>query len=160
MDIEKLTQKTVEEGGILAILYFDLHANTKEALQQLGAGLVQKLLQEQGVVFALGEIDEPIENQGLFSTSVEVKILVKNLVLFAHICGDYSPFSIEILRPDEIKLSIDKAHDLLMNISINNYGLKKTMLEKVYRGEDLEKFKKVVLNRMELGKKILEKKDD
>lgn len=158
MDVEKLTKETLDKGGVLALLYFDLHADKKESLQQFGAALVQKILGQPGVVYAVGEIDEPMENRDLFSASVEVKILVKDLGTLAKICGNHSPFSVEILRPDRIALTIGQAHELLMGIAVNNYELKKTMLEKVYTQDDLEKFKKMVEGRLEVGKKMLEKK--
>ncbi|MEW6528825.1 MAG: hypothetical protein AB1391_02975 [Candidatus Micrarchaeota archaeon] len=156
MDIDKLTKDTIENGGVLAFIYFDLHASKKETLQELGAAVVQKILGEEGVVYALGEIDEPIENNNLLSSSIEVKILVKGFQNLAKICGNYSPFSIEIIRPNEIKMSIDKAHATLMDISTNNYELKKLVLEKVYTKDDLEKFKKTIDARIQIGKKLLE----
>ncbi len=158
MDIDKLTKETIESGGVLAFVYFDLHVDKKDALQQLGVAHVQKMLNEEGVVYAMGEIDEPIENNNLFSSSVEIKILVKSFQNLAKICGNYSPFSVEILRPNEIKIPIDKAHAILMDISINNYELKKLILEKIYTNEDLEKFKKTINARLQVGKKLLEKR--
>ena len=156
IDVDKLTKETISRGGILAVLYFDMSAKSKDGLQQLGAALVQKILETPGVVYAMGEIEEPIENEGLFSCPVEVKVLTKSLASLAKICGNHAPFSVELKRPDEIKLTVDQAHDLLMGISLNNYELKKLILEKVYKGEELLQFRKEVQNRMELSKKILE----
>jgi hypothetical protein len=157
-DIDKITKDAIAGGGVLALLYFDLHAGKKEVLQQLGTALVQKILSEPGVVYALGEVDEPIQNNDLMSTSVEVKILVKGLDSLARICGNFSPFSVEILRPEEIRLTPDKAHDILMNISVNNYELKKFILEKVSNKADLEAHKKALSGRLEVSRKLLEKK--
>ncbi|MDD5337756.1 MAG: hypothetical protein PHS02_04705, partial [Candidatus ainarchaeum sp.] len=94
VDVSKLTRDTVARGGVLAVLYFDLSAPSKDGLQQLGTALVQKILDSPGVVYALGEIDEPIENEGLFSCPVEVKILTKSLASLARICGNHTPFSV------------------------------------------------------------------
>lgn len=155
-DAEK-TARVIGQGGVFALLYFDLHADKKDTLQEFGAALVQKLLGIEGVVYAIGEIDEPVENKNLFSTSVEVKILVQNFSVLAGICGDFCPFSIEVLRPEKITITLDQAHTLLMNVSVNNYELKKTMLEKVYTKDDLEKFKKILEARLQIGKTILQK---
>lgn len=157
-DIDKLTNETIAKGGILAVLLFDLHTSRKDTLAQLGTALVQKILGEPGVVYAVGEIEEPLEKEGMFSSTVEVKVLAKDLSSLAHLCGNHSPFSVNIKRPDSLKLTVDQAHTLLMDISINNYELKKTMLQKVYKGEDLERLKRKVEARLELGKKALEKK--
>lgn len=172
-DITKLTNETINKGGVLAILYFDLHATSKDMLQQLGAGFIQKLLSEQGVVTALGEIDEPIEAQAkaseggsaegtekkMLSTTIEIKILVKSFADLARICAVYSPFSVEILRPSEIKLPLDKAHELLTNISTTTFAYKKHIVERLSTKEELDNYKKVIQQKMELGKKLLEKKD-
>lgn len=153
-DVEKLNAEIVKRGGLLANLYFDLHATKKETLTELGTTLVQKILDHIGVVYARGEIDEPVEAEGLFSTTVDVKVLVKELPVLARVCGDHSPYSVEILKPDELRLSVDQMQDILMNISTNNYELKKLILEKVYKPEDLETFRKSVSARVKLGKKF------
>jgi len=159
VDVEKVTKETVEKGGVLALLYFDLHGSSKETLQNLGAGFVQKLLKEEGVVFAMGEIDEPMERDPGFSTSVEVKILIKEFIQLEKLCALYSPLSIEILRPDEIKLSIDKAHELLMDISTKTFELKKFILQRTSSKEEVEKYKRDLEMKAELGKKLLERKE-
>lgn len=155
---EKLDKEFTGRGGVLSILYFDLHAASGEVIKQLGTALVQKLIQEEGVVYAIGEIDEPIRNDNLLSSAVEVRLLVRNFSPLARICGNYSPFSVEVLKPDEIKLSIGRAHELLSQISVNNYELKKLILEKVYTKDDLEKFRKSVGARLNMAKKALEEK--
>lgn len=119
---------------------------------------MQKLISEEGVVYAMGEIDEPMENKDVFSSSVEVKILTKGMPSLAKLCGMYSPFSIEVLRPDEVRMTVDQAHALLMDIAVNNYELKKLIIEKVYKPEDLAVFKRAMEGRLEVGKRLLEKK--
>lgn len=158
MNIDELTRNTIESGGVLSFLYFDLHASKKDVLQQLATALVGKILDGKDVVYAMGEIDEPIEDKGMFSTFVEVKILVKNLASLVQLCANHCPFSVEILKPKEIKLCESDMHTILMNTSTNSNELKKLVLEKVYKEEDLEKFKKIIENRQKLGKKLLEKK--
>ena len=58
-EVEKVTREVVEKGGILAVLYFDIHAATKDAVRQIGTEFINQILQREGVVYALGEIDEP-----------------------------------------------------------------------------------------------------
>ena len=158
-DIDKLTRETIDNGGILILLYYDLHSPDQEKLKQLATGFVDQIIKTQGVVYALGEIDEPIESNGLFSTTIEVKALVKDMRSLINVCSLYPPISVEILRPNEIKLSIDKTHDILMDISTNWFGIKKFIKERVSTKEELEEYKKYLDNRMEVGKKMLEKKE-
>ena len=159
VDVDKITKETIEKGGVLALLYFDLHGTSKETLTNLSAGLVQKILKEEGVVYALGEIDEPMEREQGFSTSVEVKILVRSFNLMGRVCAQYSPLSLEILRPDDIKLSIDQAHELLMNISTTTFEYKKFIIQRTSKKEDVEKYQKELEAKAKLGKKLLEEKE-
>lgn len=162
VDIDKLTRETIEKGGVLAQLYFDLHGTSAEILTQLGAGFVQRILNEKGVVTALGEIDEPLptDEANFYSTSVEVKILTKSFADLANICGLYSPFGIEILRPNEIKLNLDSAQELLLTYSNSTFEYKKYILEKTSSPADIEKYRMHLKQKAELGKKLLESKDE
>ncbi|MDD5023387.1 MAG: hypothetical protein PHU63_04425 [Candidatus ainarchaeum sp.] len=157
-EVDKVTDKTVEQGGVLALLYFDLQGGNKELLQQLGVGFIKKLLTEQGVVYARGQIDEPIMENNTIYTSIEVKILTKSFSDLMRLCGNYSPFSVEVLKPNNIKLSLDQMHDILMNISATTHEYKKYILEKVTTGEDLKKYQESIQNKVKLGKLLMEKK--
>lgn len=158
-DINRLIEKTVKDGGVLALLYFDLHGNQKDALQKLGVGFVQKILQEQGVLYAQGEIDEPIQSEGLFSTSVEVKVLTKDLISLARICASHSPFSVEVLQPEEFILSISELHELLMFVGTTTHDYKKYIMEKVASPEERERYKKSLEQRIKIGEKLLGRKE-
>jgi hypothetical protein len=155
--VDEVTNETIKNGGVLAYLYFDLHATKSDVLQQLGVAVVHKMLNERGVVFALGEIEKPMETDGVFSTSVQIKILVESFADLVRICSDYSPVAVEILRPDEIKLSIGKAQVLLMDVSVHSHQLKKTLIEKTYTREDWEKVKKVLEQRKRIGEELMKK---
>lgn len=158
-DVEKLTRDTVASGGVLAMLYFDLHARTKEIVQELGTGFVNTIIQKPGVVFALGEIDEPKgggEGKN-WSTSIEVKVLVKDFATLASICMAHSPYSIEILRPDQIRLPLSQAHDLLGTIAATSAEYKKYILMKLSKPEELLQLQENLKKRAEMGRKILKK---
>lgn len=157
-EVEKLTQKTVDDGGVLALLYFDIHGSDKEVLMQIGAGLVQKILREEGVVFAKGEIDEPIEEEGLFSTSVELKVLTGDSVSLAHLCANFCPFSLEILEPQEFRVSVADMQDLFMFVSSNAHDYKKYIIQKLSTPEKGAEYAKNLKNRAEIGKRLLAKK--
>jgi hypothetical protein len=160
IDVEKVTKDAVAKGGVLTIMYFDLHGNSREVLQNLGAGFVEKLLKEPGVIYAVGEIDDPLLSQDgkFYSTSVEVKILVKEFLALSYLCANYSPFSIEILRPDDIKLTIDQAHDMLMAVATTAFDYKKFIIERMSKQEDVATYRKTLEQKIELGKRINEKK--
>jgi len=158
-DIEKTTKDVIASGGVLAMLYFDIHATTKEVVQELGTGFVNTLIQKPGVVYALGEIDEPVggEKGKNWSSSVSVKMLTVDFASLVAICMAHSPFNIEILRPDEIKLPLSEAHDLLGTVSATAAEYKKYILTKVAKPEELAQMQENLKRRAEMGKKILGK---
>lgn len=158
--MEKVTKDTIAAGGVLAMLYFDLHARTKELVQEIGTGFANDLISKPGVVFAYSEIDEPIgggEGKN-WSTSMSCKILTKNLSSLAAICMAHSPFSIEILRPDEIRLPLSDAHDLLSTISAASAEYKRYILTKVADKSELGTINENLKKRAEMGKQMLSRK--
>ncbi len=160
VDIKKLTEKTINDGGILALLFFDVHGNNKDAMIQMATAFIGKIVKEKGVVYAIGEIDEPMENNGMLSTSIELKVLTIDFLTLTKLCADYSPFSLEILKPDNIRLPIDIIHELLLSISTTTLNYKKYILDKVASEEEKQNYALQIKNKVELGKKILEKKGD
>ncbi len=160
VDVEKLTKETIASGGVLALLYFDIHGKNAEVLQELGAGFVQQLLKQDGVIWAIGEVDEPIEQKEICSTSVEVKILTSNFLSLSKICSLYSPISIEILRPNEIKLTLDNVHQLLLDVSTMAFEYKKFIVERISKAEELEQYRITLQQKIDLGKRILNRKKD
>lgn len=161
-DVEKLTKDTVKNGGVLAMMYFDIHAKSKELVQELGTGFINGLIQKEGVVFALGEIDEPIDNgEGKnWSSSISVKILTKDFLSLAAICMAHSPFTVEILRPDEVRLPLSEAHEVLSVMSAATAEYKRYILTKLAGPEEKAQIEKNLKVRAEMGKKILGEKNE
>lgn len=159
-DVEKTIKDTVKNGGVLAMLYFDIHAKTKELVQELGTGFINSLIQKPGVVFALGEIDEPIgggEGKN-FSSSISVKILTKDFKTLAAICMAHSPFTVEILKPDQIKLPLNEAHDLLGVMAATTAEYKRYILTKIAKPDERARIQDNLKKRADMGKKILGEK--
>ena len=156
-DIEKKTKDTINNGGVLAMLYFDIHAKTKEDLQQLGTGFINQVIEKQGVVYALGEIDEPVggEEGKNWSSSISLKVLTKDFKTLAGLCMAHSPFTVEILRPDEINLPLNQAHEILSIMSATTAEYKRYILTKIARPEELARINENMKRRAEMGEKIL-----
>ncbi len=158
-DMEKLTKDTIANGGVLAMLYFDLHAKSKEMVQQLGTGFINSVIHKDGVVFALGEIDEPTAGEGEtnFSSSIELKVLTRDFATLASICMSNSPYSIEILRPDEIKLQLAEAHDLLGLMAATTAEYKRYIITKLARPDELAQLHRNLKRRADMGKDIIKR---
>ncbi len=156
-DAEKLTRDTIKNGGVLAMVYFDIHARTKESLQELGTGFINSVIQRPGVVFAYGEIEEPVDGgEGKnWSSSISIKVLVRDFVTLGNLCMAHSPFTVEILRPDEIKLQLAEAHELLGNMAATTAEYKRYILTKIAKPEELAGLENALKKRAEMGQKML-----
>lgn len=155
---EELKEQTLKEGGFYCILYFDLHAQSAEAVKNLMVGFISKLTAEPGVIYAVGEIDQPVQKENLFSTWAEVKLLARDFSSIVKICTLYSPIGVEILEPHQVRLSLAEAQSILLDISQTSLGFTKMIMERVLSKEELEQYKKKIEQRAELGKKLLQQK--
>ncbi|NYZ79509.1 hypothetical protein H0N99_05165 [Candidatus Micrarchaeota archaeon] len=155
--VEEVNDEIVGKGGLLTIIYFDIHGNSAEIIQNSMVEMVGRLTHELGVVYATGEIEEPIEYEGMHSTCAEVKLLVRDLNSLINVCFRYGPIGIDLLRPEEVKLSLPQLHDILLNISQTSQEYSQFMYDKIMTPEDKVNFNKQLINRAELAKKIIEK---
>jgi hypothetical protein len=156
--VEQISDDAVKQGGYLANVYFDLHATTEEAVKSLMVGFIGKLTKEQGVIYAVGEIDKPMEKEGVFSTWAEVKMLTEDFPTLVRIASQYSPIGVEILRPDEVKLSLGEAQSTLLDVAQTSQNFTRLIMERVLSGEEKAEYGKKMAQRAELGRKLLEKK--
>ena len=159
-DAEKLTKDAVGNGGVLALLYFDIHAATKEAVQELGTGFINSIIQRPGVVFAYGEIEEPFNagDKKNWTSSIELKVLTKSFFVLANICMDHCPYNVEITQPNEIKLPLAQAHELLWTMSTITAEYKRYILTKLAKPEELASIQETMMYRAQKGREIMGKK--
>ena len=156
--VEQITDDAVREGGYLANVYFDLHATTEEAVKSLMVGFIGKLTKEPGVIYAVGEIDKPMEKEGVFSTWAEVKLLAQDFPTLVRVASQYSPIGVEILRPDEVKLTLGEAQSALLDVAQTSQNFTRLIMERVLSGEEKAEYGKKMAQRAELGRKLIEKK--
>ena len=159
--LEDLTKETVKEGGVFAVLYFDMHSPEPEKLKQIATEFVGRITNEPGVLYAQGEIQEPVKGEDeIYSTNAEVHVLTQSLTSLLGISMRYGPIGVEILRPDnQLKLSLGEAHDILLLAAQNSFEFSRFIMNKVASPEDKEKFNKDAERRAEMGKRLLERKE-
>lgn len=157
VDTEKLTRETIRKGGILSLLYFDIHAKTKEQVIDLATGFVNTIIERPGVAFARGEIEQPEENVATksYSTSVQIKTLNKNLISLIGICMDYSPFAIEILEPSDIRLEASDIQEIASALSSAATEYKKYVLQKLASPQEKFAIEADLQKRAEMGRRLL-----
>ena len=155
--VDEITDEAIADGGYLALVYFDLHAKTSNEVKHLMVGFIGKLTKEKGVIYAVGEIDQPMEKGGVFSTWAEVKLLASDFATLVRIASQYSPIGIEILRPDRVNLAIGDAQGVLLDISQTSQNFTRIIMERMLSGKEVEEYKSKMAARTELGRKLLEK---
>ncbi|MEM4295847.1 MAG: hypothetical protein QXS91_03510 [Candidatus Anstonellales archaeon] len=151
----KKTEEAIEKGGLLAQLYFDLHARSKESLENLGVGFSSTLGKEEGVIFAITEVEKPIENEDKsYSTYIRATLLFSDFPALCKMLTKYNPVSIEIIKPEQLKLKNIDLMEGLMAFSETLYNLK----FKLYKDNLSEKEKafieSIIKAREEMGKKL------
>lgn len=161
-DVEKVTEEKIAKGGVLVKLYFDMQNEDKEKLQPLLVDLInERLMKEQGVVYCYGSVEEPLERDGMYITSAIVTMLFDKLQPLVGVAFKYSPAGIEVLKPEgSINIKTFELQAMLMDLSQIALDYSKYILEKVMKPEDVNKMKEQIDNRAEIGKKLLDKKDE
>ncbi|MCS7109435.1 MAG: hypothetical protein NZ903_01405 [Candidatus Micrarchaeota archaeon] len=155
--VKELTEKTVEEGGVLAVLYFDAIGKEKEKLELLLVDLVNTLNSQNGVVYCVGDIQKAMQlDGGEFSATAKVTILTKDFLTLAKICEIHGPIGIEILKPSEIVLKPYEAQQLLLTHVNTISNLLREILERTMTPEERKKLAKILDARAERSKELLE----
>ena len=161
-DVDRVTEEKIAKGGVLVRLYFDMQHNEKEKLQPLLVDLInERLMKEKGVVYCYGSVEEPLEREGTYITSATVTMLFDSFVPLIGVAFRYAPAGIEILKPtSNMTFKTFELQAILMDLSQISLDYSKYILEKVMKPEDVELMKKQIENRHEIGKKLLDKKDE
>ena len=149
------TEHVVSEGGLLARLYFDLHAKSEDSLKDLAVGFSASLDKVPGVEFAISEIENPVEEEGgTFSTYVTATLLFKDLASFFNLIINYTPMSIEVLKPEEFKISAADLSEAALTIA--NYAnlMKIKMYKETLSDKEKAYIETIVRKRQEFGKKL------
>lgn len=156
--VEALTQSTLEKGGVLARLYFDVYGNDKDAVEGMLVDLSNRLTGANGVVYAVGSIERALETEDKkWTAAAEVKVLTKSLTVLVKICATYGPMAIEVLKPTEIKLSMHDTQTLLMETAQMSHEFTTTLLFRTLSPEDRKDLAAKLKRRAEIGKGLIEK---
>ena len=161
-DVYKVTEEKIAKGGVLVKLYFDMQHNEKEKLQPLLVDLInERLMKERGVVYCYGSVEEPLEREGTYITSAMVTMLFDSFIPLIGVAFRYAPAGIEILKPQgSMNFKTFELQSMLMDLSQISIDYSRYILEKVLKPEDVTKLKEQMENRHELGRKLLQKKDE
>ena len=172
-DLKALIEETTRHGAIHAMMYFDAHGKDADAVKGSLVEFVSALTGEKGVIYCKGEVLEPfarplpVAKEGEkpeegFTTSAQVEILTDSFNKMLDVCLRYGPVGVEVLDPQEVKLSLEDVHALLLDASTHSQEYTAYIVKNVLKGDELERFRARLKDRSEMGKKLLldaEKKD-
>lgn len=161
-DVDEVTDKTIEKGGLLTRMYFDMQSEKQADLQPLMTDLINnRLLKMNGVVYCFGSIEEPIKTGEVYSTSAAVTVLLKDVGSLINVAFNMAPAGLEILRPErDYKLKINELQSILLDVAQISANYSQYILSRVLSKEDYEKVMRDMKNREELGKKLLAGRED
>jgi len=160
-EVEEVTQKALEKGGLLARLYFDMESEKQEELQPLMIDLVNnRLLKTEGVIYCYGSIDEAIKLKDTYSTSAILTVLFKDLWSMINVMFTFMPAGIEVLKPQkEYVLKPNEIQTMLLNVAQISLEYNNYILSRVLKKEDYDKIMEQMESRRALGKRLMEKKE-
>ena len=157
ISVHELTEQTLKDGGLLAVMYFDMHGKSPEAIKNLLVEFLSRIADDPLTVWTYGEIEKPELYEGVYSTYAEVKVLVKNLRDLVNLVLKYAPLGIEIVKPHEKKLSIGELQTILMDLSTFSSNFTAMYLKKGLTEEKKREYARNMKIREEIGRKLIEK---
>ena len=158
--IEQVTDDVIREGGILSLLYFDVHGTSKEGIKHTLVDFIKKLNGEQGVVYVIGTVKDSIEDEAGYATSAEVRLLTRDFTTLLGIGLRYGPIGVEVIRPHEINLGLADAQNAILTASQTSHEFSTYVVEKLMKDEEKVELNKKLEKRAELGKRLLGGKKD
>ncbi|VVB56988.1 Uncharacterised protein [uncultured archaeon] len=154
---EHMKDEIVRHGGYFAHFYFDMHGNNPSTLHDIMVGFVGRVAKERGVHMAVGAVEDPIEHDGMYSSTARVSMLVTDLPSLARLAVSYSPIGIELEEPHEAHVRAGDLQAALMSVSATAQDLTQHILKKGLLDDEQKKnFEKQILYRAELGRRLME----
>lgn len=159
-NFNELKKRVISRGGFFVYFYFDVHSTDKENMQNLAVTFTSKITNEKGVSFGVGEIDEPIFKDNLYSSAIKVSLLVDDFQTLVRLTARYMPIVIEIEEPLEKTLDVGEIQKALFEISEFTQQLTNHILTKGMSEEEKKRFQQEIATKILLGKRIMEKKEE
>ena len=154
--LEKLFDEACKQGAVLVLLHFDAHGKEQKAVADALVEFTGRLTKEEGVLYCKGEVDEPIENNGLWSSNAEVRMLASGLPALIYLCFRYGPIGVEVEKPGKLELSANDIQGVLLDASKISNDYSRYIFEQVLPPEKQKELMKHFDERAEKGRKLRE----
>jgi len=104
MEQEAIDEK-LDKGYLHCRIMIEILGAPKQHVEGTLALVLKKLREEKDVDVIYDKVHPAEEKDKLFSTFAEVELLFKDFVVLTRICFDYLPSSVEIVKPENFKMS-------------------------------------------------------
>ena len=106
------------EGWIHCSFIIEMMGKPAEHLQNTLKGYIEKLKTDKKIIFIQEDYAEPelIEKSTLFTTFVEIEVLMKDLTKIIEFNFDFMPSSVEIIEPTQLILKNESMNGLLNDL--------------------------------------------
>lgn len=137
---EKEAQELIKKGYLYVSVMFELVGNPKEHVSKALDIVVEKIKEDEEIVWVGHEIGEPEEVAGdMWGAFIDAELLVKDLHKLSWLAFNFAPASIELIDPPELKIKDKQMTDFFgdmlsqvhnMNASLIDIKSKNTSLQK------------------------------
>ncbi len=150
--IKKMKNEAIKKGGVFARLYFQIFGTSEKATLDLAKGFSAALVKAEGVKLAAAEIAEVSKEGDYYATYIEAHMVFKDIKDLVELVLDTTPFSIEVIEPEELKLSNGKLTELMYTLSSYVFKLKTQLFET--NPDKAKLINEMAKNRLKLAEEI------
>ena len=127
---EKQIKIKINEGYLHIRAIVEVIGTPKDYVEETLKGYIKKIEKDKSFTVLKKDFNEPVPHEDLFSTFVEMEMLLEDSMTLLSFCFDYMPSSVEIMAPTKV---IYESFDLTnflndmqarlhaVNLGISNY---------------------------------------
>lgn len=112
-----------ENQHIRARVIIEMLGMPRQHVDETIKSYVEKIANDQGFIILNKKFAESREQGGMWSTFVEIELVLKGVPKLIGFCFDYMPSSIEILKPSELAISSNDIMDFLNDLQARLHSL-------------------------------------
>ena len=113
MSEEKLI---AEQTHIRCKIIIEMLGKPKEHVEKTIKMYVDKIKDDSGLILLNSEFSKAVEKEKLWTTFVELELIIKGIPKLIAFCFDYMPSSIEISKPEEFVMKKSSIEDLINDL--------------------------------------------
>ena len=132
---EKEIKEKIDNGFILCRTIVEILGKPEEHVKETIREYVKRMKDNKNLIVLKEDYSEPKPQDELFSTFVELELLIKGISEAVFFCFDYMPSSIEIIEPEELKYKNREFSGFLNDLQVRLHSY--DMALKQYKARNL-----------------------